>query len=105
MANMDRPIRTAFILALPIEVVNYFLLAIPFNEGFPSSVNGIQGFLNMQWAVLHLVGIRLIGWLDPYDAVHIGRAIVFVAGYLNTTLVLIMLFFLFGWIGGLLFRK
>jgi hypothetical protein len=97
-------LRLSLLVALPLEVVNFWVI------GYPADTHSISRAAQnpavaLQWYILHLPGI-VIGDRSVYIREHhpIESAIFFTAGFLDTALLLLFLF----WIAGLArrtFRK
>jgi hypothetical protein len=94
---MKRPILFALLLAIPVEVVNFFFLAFPIDVGLPEDASWLEKLAGSQWVILHLPGLRLLDWFDRMGLSRLGIFAVFASGYLDTVLVLIVGIFAFRW--------
>jgi hypothetical protein len=97
-------LRLALLISLPLEVVNFWVIGYPAGP-HPISEAAHHPAVALQWYILHLPGI-VIGDRSVYIREHhpIESAIFFTAGFLDTALLLLFLF----WIAGLArrtFRK
>jgi hypothetical protein len=90
MSWLKKRIILALVVAIPLELVNFFFLAFPIDVGLPDDAPWYAQALGAEWVLLHLPGLRLTSWLDPYPSSPNIEAIVWMlSGYIDTALVLI----------------
>jgi hypothetical protein len=87
---MKHPMRFAFILAAPIEAVNYFVFPYPLGIGIPDSATWMQKFIGIQWLVIHWPGIQALNWLEPNGYLGLGNFVVVACGYFDTFLLIVV---------------
>jgi hypothetical protein len=89
----------ALIVAIPVELVNFFFFAFPIDVGLAPDAPWYSQLLGAEWVLLHLAGLRLTGWLDPYGASpRLDYFAWFLSGYAGTALLLIAGILTFRWI-------
>jgi hypothetical protein len=91
---MKRPVLFAFLVAIPIEAVNCFLLAPPIDVGLPDYASRFEKLVALQWVILHWPGLQAPDWLGS----QLGIFVLFASGYLDTVLLLIAFIFAFRWV-------
>ena len=102
---MKSPARVAVFAAVPIEVVNLFLvLSSPLDSGFSADRNHWIKILHTQSSFLHLPGLVLYGWLGNEGLNNWGAfALICLAmGFLDTFLLIWGGISGFMWIRGML---
>jgi hypothetical protein len=88
----------AAIVAIPIEAVNFWLLPFPIDVGLPDDASWYQNLIGSQWVIVHLPGLRSIDWFNRMGFRGHDGLIVFVSGYLDTVLLLIVCILAFRWL-------
>jgi hypothetical protein len=102
--------KTAPVAAIPIEIANFFLAGFPLDTGFEPADPWYAKVIGYQWLVLHFPGVMLVGWVN---GTRLGRQLVarikwispetlydlvlFVSGYLDTTLIVLAGLLAFRW--------
>jgi hypothetical protein len=56
--------KIAFVVAIPIEIANFFMASFPLDTGFAPADPWYDKVIGYQWLVLHFPGVALVGWLD-----------------------------------------
>jgi hypothetical protein len=87
---MKHPMRFAFILAAPIEAVNYFVFPYPFGIGIPDGATWLQRFMANQWLVIHWTGIQVEKWLEPNGYAGLGNFAMLLCGYFDTFMLILI---------------
>jgi hypothetical protein len=92
--TLHSKLRLSLVLALPLEVINFWVI------GYPADTHSISRAAQnpavaLQWYVLHLPGI-IAGDRSIYLREHhpILAVVLFLAGFIDTTLLLLALFWL-----------
>jgi hypothetical protein len=89
MTTMKRSVVTALIVALPVELVNFFVFPFPIDVGLPDNAGWFEKFIGLQWVILHWPGLWLTSRLDPYEHLHLLFPVLLLSGYLDTALLFI----------------
>ncbi len=89
-------LRRALLISLPLEVINFWVIGYPAGPHPLSRLAEIPAFA-LQWYLIHLPGI-IIGDRIIYIREHhaIESAVFFFAGFIDTALLLLLLFWLAG---------
>lgn len=90
-------LRLALLISLPLEVINFWIIGYPAGHHLISRVSEIPA-VALQWYLAHIPGI-IIGDRSVYIREHhaIYSAVLFTAGFIDTALLLLFLF----WFAGL----
>ena len=88
---MKKPLLFALLLALPAELVSFFLSPFPAGVEFPIDVDGFVNMMGIRWTAMHLLGLQLAQWID-FDDVWAGRMIE-LGAYLEFAILFFILFF------------
>ncbi|HTX76904.1 MAG TPA: hypothetical protein VMD29_11920 [Terracidiphilus sp.] len=89
---MKHRILVALGLAFPLEAVNFFLLMPPLDVGYPPGTSWWIRLIGLQWVLFHWVGLRTIDLLQGTRFAILTVPILFIGGYLELALLLILLF-------------
>jgi hypothetical protein len=90
MSALKKRILIAALVAIPLELVNFFFFAFPIDVGLSDDAPWYTQALGAEWVLLHLPGLRLTSWLDPYpSSPNLERAVWMLSGYVDTVLVLV----------------
>src|ERR1700678_1054732 len=96
MSWLKKRIILALVVAIPLELVNFFFLAFPIDVGLPDDAPWYAQALGAEWVLLHLPGLRLTSWLDPYpSSPKIEIVVWMLSGYIDTALVLLAFILIF----------
>ena len=88
MARTKRAVLVALGMAIPIEVVNFFVFMPPLDVGIPDDSPWYTKLLGLQWAALHYPGLQVASLIDPYfKAFPVDVFTWFLSGYVDTVLV------------------
>jgi hypothetical protein len=98
MTAVRSPIKLALVGALLIEALNLRFFAFPIDVGLPASIPWYTRLLADQWLLLHLPGVVSLGWLDRLGLARYDSFVLFVSGYLETVLLLIVGIVFWEWI-------
>jgi hypothetical protein len=91
MSGLKKSIVIAAVVAVPLELVNLFFFAFPIDVGLAPDAPLYTQFLGAEWVLLHLAGLRMTSWLDPYGkAPRVDYAVWFLSGYAGTALLLLL---------------
>lgn len=94
---MISTIRLAFLTAIPVEAVNYWIVGYPASP-YISNTASWYVFVAFQWYVLHMPGVYLLNWSLALREHHLRGSIVMVSsGYIDTALVIAAFIGLFRW--------
>jgi hypothetical protein len=93
---MKLKIGIVLLAALPIELVNFFLLAFPIDVGYPPNIPWYIQLIGVQWIALHVLGLFSLSWFEKTFGCHqlnivmacrrVDTVVLFVGGYLTTVL-------------------
>ena len=97
MAGVRSPIKLVLAGALLIEALNLRFFAFPIDVGLPASIPWYTRVLAGQWLLLHLPGVVSLGWLDRLGLERYDTFVLFVSGYLETVLLLVVCIGLYQW--------
>lgn len=94
MKTSHPKLRLAFLLSLPLEVINFWVIGYPPGP-HPIIEAAHHPAVALQWYLLHIPGI-LIGDRNVYIREHhaIESVVFFLAGLLDTALLLLLLFWI-----------
>jgi len=99
---MKSPTKSALLwglfAAIPVEVVNFFLLAYPIDVGIPDDASWFVKVKGFQWLILHWPGLIASNWFDGAGMEAIGVTVIFLSGYIDTALLIIVGIFFVRWI-------
>jgi hypothetical protein len=99
MSTLKKRIFIALAVAVPLELVNFFFFAFPIDVGLPDDAPWYAQALGAEWVLLHLPGLRLTSWLDPYPSSQkFVFAVWMLSGYVDTALVMIAGILVFAWV-------
>jgi hypothetical protein len=103
MKRSQVPILIALLVAaVPIEVVNLLYATPPLDVDSVVPDNFYAQFLSVEWLVLHLPTLRVLGWVEERTSFRPQfAAVLFIGGYLSTALLLILMFLGFLWLRSL----
>lgn len=87
-----RRIFLAMALALPLEMVNFFLLIPSLDVCYPPGTSRWIQLIGLQWALLHRIGLRASGLLEGSRYAILSIPVIFAGGYLEIALLLILAF-------------
>jgi hypothetical protein len=89
-------LRLAVLISLPLEVINFWVIGYPAGPHLISRL-AQNPAVALQWYLAHLPGI-IIGDRSVYIREHhfIESAILFISGFVDTALLLLLLFWLTG---------
>ncbi len=88
---MASTLKAALLAALPIEIVNFFVVGYPTAEHSLTTINQ-DAAVALQWDVLHFPGLIAIDRiLLLREHAHICSIVFFISGYLDTVIVLLAL--------------
>jgi hypothetical protein len=86
--KVKKPIITALIAALPIELVSFFVFPFPIDVGLPSDAGPFAQFMGAQWVILHLPGLWLSSWADWQPGLTFPALLL--SGYFDTALLIFL---------------
>jgi len=89
MTGMRRSIVFALALAVPIELLNFFVFPYPIDVGLPDDASWLQRLVGAQWIVLHWPGLRLLEWLGAVGGQRLAIPGLFASGYIDTVMVIL----------------
>lgn len=94
MRTLHSKLRLSLVLALPLEVINFWVIGYPAGS-HPISEAAHYPAVALQWYILHLPGI-VIGDRSVYIREHhlVESVIFFIVGLIDTALLLLFLFWL-----------
>jgi hypothetical protein len=100
---MKKTAGLALLLALPIELVNFYVIGFPLDIGYPDDAPWYIKLLGLEWVLLHYIGLFL---MDPFEkltgchdgnvvagCVRVDTAVLLAGGYLATVLVVFALIY------------
>lgn len=103
-----RRVGIVLVVALAIEVVNFFFLGFPIDVGYPPNTPWYIQLIGLQWVLIHLPALRS---MDMFEKVFgcrnnniamacngVDRIVLFVGGYLTTVFVGLVATYAFHWI-------
>jgi hypothetical protein len=103
--QMKLKIGIALLAALPIELVNFFLLAFPIDVGYPPNTPWYIQLIGSQWVALHLLGLFSLSWFEKIFGCHqlniimgckrVDTVVLFAGGYLTTVLLIFAVMYSF----------
>jgi hypothetical protein len=89
----------ALVATIPVELVNLFFFTFPIDVGLAPDAPWYSQVLGAEWVLLHLAGLRVTSWLDPYAASpRFDYFVWFLSGYACTALLLIAGILMFRWV-------
>jgi hypothetical protein len=88
MAEMKRSIFIALVLAVPVELLNFFVFPYPIDVGLPDNASRLQQFVGAQWLLLHWPGLRLLDWLGDVAGNRVAILGLFIGGYIDTAVLI-----------------
>lgn len=102
--------KIALVVAIPIEIANFFLAGFPLDIGFEPADPWYDKVIGYQWLVLHFPGVMLVRWLDgtglrkwfgsriPWMSLEtLYHSVLFVSGYLDTIFLVLAGLLAFRW--------
>jgi hypothetical protein len=89
MSTLKKSILIALVIAIPVELVNFFFFAFPIDVGLSDDAPWYAQALGAEWVLLHLPGLWLARWFDPYASSAALRVILLLSGYVDTSLLFI----------------
>jgi hypothetical protein len=98
MAAVRSPIKLALVVALLMEALNLKFCAFPIDAGLPATIPWYTRLLADQWLLIHLPGVVSLGLLHRLGLQRFDYFALFVSGYLETVLLLVVCFGLYQWI-------
>ncbi len=102
MKRSPLPLLIALLAAVPIEVLNLSYATPPLDVDSQVPDNFYAQFLGVEWLVLHLPTLRVLGWVEERTSLRPqSMPVLFIGGYLSTALLLILMFLGFLWIRSL----
>jgi hypothetical protein len=87
----------ALLAAFPLEALNLWVCPFPVDVGYPDNVPWYIDLRGSVWVIMHLLGLRLTDWFQRVGLHSQDLLIVFVGGYIETALLLIIAIFCVGW--------
>jgi hypothetical protein len=82
--------KLAIVAALPVELVNYFVVRYPADNDH--LLEGWFAAIAAQWYVVHLPGIFFLNALESLRTQHsLGSLVLFLSGWIDTALLLAVL--------------
>jgi hypothetical protein len=95
---MKLKIGIVLLAALPIELVNWFLLPFPIDVGYPPDTPWYIKLIGIQWVALHRLGLFSLVWFEKVAGCHqfnvvmgcrrVDTVVLFAGGYLTTALLI-----------------
>ena len=99
MTRIKPMIGLALIVAILVELVNLFFFTFPIDVGLAPDAPWYSQFLGAEWVLLHLAGLRVPSWLDPYGtSPRFDYFVWFLSGYAGTALLLIAGILMIRWV-------
>lgn len=98
MAKMKSPVKMALITAFPLEALNLWVCPFPIDVGYLPNVPWYVNVRGALWVLPHVSGLRLADWLGSRGFPGHFNLAMFISGYLNTALFLILVFIGFRWL-------
>jgi hypothetical protein len=90
MSGLKKSIVITAVVAIPVELVNFFFFAFPIDVGLTPDAPWYSQLLGAEWVLLHLAGLRMTSRLDPYGkAPRVDYFVWFLSGYAGTALLLL----------------
>jgi hypothetical protein len=93
----------AFLLALPIELVNFYKFQFPLDVDYPPNMPWYIQAIDFQWLILHLPGLRSTDWFEKLSGCRqinavmgcsrVDISVLLVSGYLSTVLLLLIVIY------------
>jgi hypothetical protein len=97
MAAVRSPIKLALVVALLVEALNLKFCAFPVDTGLPATIPWYTRLLADQWLLTHLPGVVSLGLLHRLGLQRFDYFALFVSGYLETVLLLVVCIGLYQW--------
>jgi hypothetical protein len=82
-------------VAIPLELVNFFIFPFPIDVGLSDNASWFRQVMGFQWVILHWPGLRLLQWLGRIGQMRLGTVALIASGYADTALLLIAAFLAF----------
>ena len=102
--------KIAFVVAIPIEIANFFMAGFPLDTGFEPADPWHDKVIGYQWLFLHFPGVAMVAWLDDtgFGKWLVARikwmslgtlyeSIFFLCGYIDTVLLTLAVILAFRW--------
>ncbi len=91
-------VRLVLVVALGIELVNFFRLAFPIDVGYPPDTPWYIQTIGLQWLGLHFLGLYSLPWFEKLAGCNqlnvvmgcrrVDNLVLFAGGYLTTALLI-----------------
>ena len=95
---MKLKVGIVLLVALTIELVNFFLLAFPIDVGYPPNTPWYVQLIGLQWVALHRIGLFSLVWFENLAGCRqlnvvmgcrrVDTVVLFAGGYLTTALLI-----------------
>jgi len=82
------PLKTALLVALPIEILNFTLVHVPLDVGYSAGTSWYIELMASQWAYVHFPGLLFVAWTANTWLVLLGFVAIPVSGYIDTALLI-----------------
>jgi hypothetical protein len=103
-------VKTAFVVAIPVEIANLFMAMAPLDTGFAPGDPWSDKVLGYEWLVMHYPGVILAAWLDDtgfekwlvarinwMSSATLDESIFFLCGYIDTALLILAVILALRW--------
>ena len=87
MIPWKHAIRVGLVVAVPVELVNFFVFMPPLDVGIADDASWFTKLLFYQWVVFHYPAVQLTSMLDPFGKAY-PTAVWMLGGYLETALLI-----------------
>jgi len=93
---MKLKVGIVLLVALAIELVNWFFFPFPIDVGYPPDTPWYIQLIGLQWLALHFLGLFCLSWFEKVFGCHqlnivmgcrqVDIVVLFTGGYLTTVL-------------------